>query len=125
MTFLTNLRVTRRLCNLKLVIEGKTGKQIPESSGLDFSANDFALSDAAKKTSDPLSRGCTADLPLLEALLAICTKNTKSHVNPKCKFGSCKSHSTLITSLSECQYRCRRFILLVCICICINVYIIL
>ena len=38
------------LCNFRLVLEGKTDKEIPESSRLEFLenflANNFALSDA-------------------------------------------------------------------------------
>ena len=49
-TFLTILRVTEILCSFKLVLEGKTGKEIPESSRLEFlekfSGNNFALSVA-------------------------------------------------------------------------------
>ena len=49
MTFLTILGVTEILCSFKLVLEGKTGKEIPESSRLEFlekfSANNFALSE--------------------------------------------------------------------------------
>ena len=37
MTFLTIFGVTEILCSLKLVVEGKTGKEIPESSRLEFS----------------------------------------------------------------------------------------
>ena len=37
MTFLTILEVTKILCSLRLVLEGKTGKEIPESSRLKFS----------------------------------------------------------------------------------------
>ena len=63
------------LCSFKLVIEGKTGKEIPESSKLEFlekvSANNFALSDAGDNTSGLLNRGGKADLPLLKTLLAI------------------------------------------------------
>ena len=36
MTFLTILGVTEILCSFKLVLEGKTGKEIPESSILEF-----------------------------------------------------------------------------------------
>ena len=36
MTFLTILEVTK-ICSLRLVLEGKTGKEIPESSRLEFS----------------------------------------------------------------------------------------
>ena len=33
-TFLTNLAVSEILCNIRLVLEGKTGKGIPDSSRL-------------------------------------------------------------------------------------------
>ena len=36
MTFLTILGVTEILCSFRLVLERKTGKEIPESSRLDF-----------------------------------------------------------------------------------------
>ena len=75
MTFLTILGVTEILCSFKLVIGRKTGKEMPESSKLkfleEFSANNFALSDAEDNTSGPLNRGVIADLPLLRILLAI------------------------------------------------------
>ena len=35
-TFLTILRVTKILCSFRLVLEGKTGKEIFESSRLEF-----------------------------------------------------------------------------------------
>ena len=48
MTFLTILGVTKILCSFRLVLEEKTGNEIPESSRLEFlekfSANNFALS---------------------------------------------------------------------------------
>ena len=48
-TFLTILGVTEILCSFRLVLEGKTGKQIPESSRLEFLekflANNFPSSD--------------------------------------------------------------------------------
>ena len=76
-TFLTILKVTEILCSFRLVIEGKTGKDIPELSRLEslerFSTNNFALSDAEDNTSWPLNRGGIADLPLLR------TQNAKSH----------------------------------------------
>ena len=63
----------------KLVLEGKTGKEIPESSRLEFlenfSAKNFALSNAEDNTSGPLNRGGMADLPLLRRLLAIRQKS--------------------------------------------------
>ena len=79
MTFLTILGVTEILCSFKLVLEGKTGKEIPKSSRLGFiekfSASNFALSDAEDNTSEPLNKGGIADLPLLRKLLAICQKS--------------------------------------------------
>ena len=49
MTFLTILGFTD-MSSFRLVLEGKTGKEIPESSRLEFLekflANNFALSDA-------------------------------------------------------------------------------
>ena len=67
------------LCSFRLVLEGKTGKEIPESSRFEFLekflANNFALSDAEDNTSGPLNRGGIADLPLLRTLLAIRQKS--------------------------------------------------
>ena len=75
MTFLTILGVRELLWSFKLVLEGKLGKEIPESSRLEFrekfSANNFALSDAEYSTSGTWNRRGIADLPLLRTLLAI------------------------------------------------------
>ena len=75
MTFLTILAVIKILYSFRLVPEGKKGKEIPESSKLEFlekfSANKFALSEAEDNTSGPLNRGGIEDLSLLRALLAI------------------------------------------------------
>ena len=79
MTFLTILGDTEILCSFQLVLEGKTGKEIPESSRLEFlekfSAYNFALSDVEDNISRPLNRGGIADLPLLKTLLAIRQKS--------------------------------------------------
>ena len=75
MTFLTILGVMEILCSFRLVLEEKIGKEMLESSRLDFLgkllANNFALSDAEDNTSSPLNKGGIADLPLLRTLLAI------------------------------------------------------
>ena len=67
------------LCSFRLVLEGKTGKEIPESSKLEFLekilANNFALSGAEDNTFGPLNRGGIADLPLWRTLLAIRQKS--------------------------------------------------
>ena len=74
MIFLTILGVMEILCSFRLFLERKTGKEIPESSRLEFLekclANNFALSDAEENTSHPLNRGGIADLPLLRTVLA-------------------------------------------------------
>ena len=63
----------------KLVLEGKTGKEITESSRLEFlekfSANNFALSDAEDNTFGPLNRRGIGDLAMLRTLLAIHQKS--------------------------------------------------
>ena len=78
-TFLYILGITEILCSFRLVVEGKTDKEIPDSSRLEFlekySANNFALSDAEDNTCRPLNRGGIADLPLLRTLLAIRQKS--------------------------------------------------
>ena len=63
MTFLTILGVMEILCsfrNIMYFLEGETGKEIPESSRLEFLekflANNFALSDTEDNTSGLLNR---------------------------------------------------------------------
>ena len=79
MTFLTILEVMEILCSVRLVLEGRPGKEIPESSRLEFlekiSVNNFALPDAEENTSGSSNRGGIADLPLLRTLLAIHQKS--------------------------------------------------
>ena len=79
MTFLTILGITEILCSFRLVLEGKTGKEISESSRLEFLekflASNSALSDAEDKTSGPLNSGGIADFSLLKILLAIGQKS--------------------------------------------------
>ena len=78
MTFLTILGVTETLYSFRLVLEGKTGNEIPESLRLKLleksSANSFALLGAEGNTSRPLNRRAIADLPYLRALSSICQK---------------------------------------------------
>ena len=60
LTFLTILGVMEILCSFRLVLGGKTGKEIPELSRLEllkkFLANNFALSDA-----EDTPPGCSID----------------------------------------------------------------
>ena len=81
MTFLTILAVTEILCSFKLVIEWKAGKEISESSRLEFlekiSGNNFTLSESQYNSSGLLNRGGIADLLFLRTLLAIRQKSRK------------------------------------------------
>ena len=67
------------LCSFRLVLEGKTDKEIPKSSRLEFLKkfleNNFALSDVEDNTLGPVNRGSIWDLPLLVALLVIRPKS--------------------------------------------------
>ena len=119
--------VTEILCSFKLVLEGKTDKEIPESSRLEFkeifSANNFALSDAEDNTSGPLNREGLADLPLLKTLLAIPQKSREPSFWEVMDsfvllaYASLAASRTLLqrllTSLSQLYLRIRRFFSLV------------
>ena len=95
MTFLTNSEVTWILCNFGLVLERKLVKEILKSSRLEvlekFFANSFGLSET-KDHLRAIKWGNAADVLILRTLLA-------SHKN---LFAS-------ITSVSEFQFRCRKF----------------
>ena len=60
------------MCTFRLVLEGKTGNEIPQSSRLElfekFLGNNFALSDAEDNTSGRFNRGGKADLPFLRTI---------------------------------------------------------
>ena len=79
MAFLTILGVTEILCSFRLLLEGKTSKEITVSPRLEFLekflVNNFALSDVVETTSGPLNRGGIADFPLLRTALAIYQKS--------------------------------------------------
>ena len=126
MTFLTILGVMEILCSFRLVLEGTTDKEKPESSRFEFLeksiANNFALSGAEDNTSSSLNRGGIADLPSLRTLLAIRQKSREPgfwevihsfFFSSRCKFGSFKNLFATITSLSELCFRFKRFLLLV------------
>ena len=125
MTFLSILGVTEILCSFRLAIEGKTSKEIPQSSRLEFlekfPANNVALSDVEDNTSRLLNRRGIADLPLLRTLLAIRQVTRAKFLESNgffsfisiCKIGSFKNPFAKITSLSKLYFRIRRFIFLV------------
>ena len=74
MTFLTKLGITWILCIFRLVLEGKAGKEIHESSWLGlfkkFAGYDFGLSDGEDNTFGPLNKKGIADLLLQAAFNA-------------------------------------------------------
>ena len=77
MTFLPSWELVKYyIYSFRLVLEGKTDKEISGSSRLEFleefSANYFA--DVVENISRLLKRGGTADLSLLRTILAICPK---------------------------------------------------
>ena len=114
MTFLTILGVTEILYSFRLVLEAKTGKEIPESSGLQFLekflANNFPLSDAEDNTSGLLIRGGIADLPFLRTLTAIPQKSGDSNFWEKINSfvlladASLAASRTLLKRLLACLY---------------------
>ena len=79
MTFLTNMGVTEILHSFRLVLEGKTDKDILKSSRSEFLekflANSFVLSHAEGNTSVSLNREGVSDLSLLRTLIAIHQKS--------------------------------------------------
>ena len=107
------------LCSFRLVLEGKTGKEIPKSSRFEFLekflANNFALSDTEDNTSSLLNRGGIADLPLLRTPLASRQKSREPSFWEMMDSFVLVAYASLatITSLSELYFRFRRFILLV------------
>ena len=81
LSFLAVLGVTEILCSFRFTLEKKTGKEIPDSSRLEFlgkfSENNFTLSDAKDNTSGLLNRAGIANLPLLRTILAIYQNSQK------------------------------------------------
>ena len=105
------------LYSFRLVLEGKTDKEIPESSRLVFleklSANDFALPDAEDNTSRPLNRGSIADLPLLRTLLVIRQKSREPRFWEVMDSFVFLAYASLVTSRTLLQQllACLNFIL--------------
>ena len=79
MTLIYRNIVVTEICSFRLLLEGKPGKEIIESSTFEavkkYSANNFALLDTEHNTLRSLNRGGIANLPLLRTLLAIRQKS--------------------------------------------------
>ena len=59
MTFLTNTGVTKMLCSFRLVLERKTGKEMPESSRLEFLEKVFSKQFSLIRC---MYRGCVVQM---------------------------------------------------------------
>ena len=107
MTFLTILGVTEILCSFRLVLEGKTGKEIPESSRSEFLEKNLKrfysrcafVENTSNSSKVPRAKFLGSD----PYFCFICTS----------KFGSFKNPFATITSLPQIYFRYRRFSLLV------------
>ena len=125
MTILTILRVMEILCSFRLVLEGKTCKEMSQSSRLEFVekflANNFALSSAEGSTSGSLNRRALVELPLLRTLLAIRQKSREPSfwevmdsfvLVAYANLENFKNPFAMIISLSELYFRFRRLTLI-------------
>ena len=125
MTILTILRVMEILCSFRLILEGKTGKEMSQSSRLEFVekflANNFALSSAEGSTSGSLNRRALVELPLLRTLLAIRQKSREPSfwevmnsfvLVAYANLENFKNPFAMIISLSELYFRFRRLTLI-------------
>ena len=72
--FVMTLLTIEILCSSRLVLEGKTGKEIRETSRLEFIEKYLTNNIYEDNTYGLLNRGGIVDLPLLRTLLAICQK---------------------------------------------------
>ena len=114
------------LRSFRLVLGGKIGKEMPESSGLEFlekfSMDIFALSDAEDNTSNMLNRGTSYGRFFIENTIRNSPKVPRAqflevmdsfvlvaYVSQFCSF---KNPFAVITSLFELFFRFRGFILL-------------
>ena len=107
MIFLTILRIVEILCSFTLVLEGKTGKEMPDSSILEFVerflANNFALSSAKGNFSGSSNRKGTAELPFLRPLLAIRQKSQEASLWEMMDFFVLVAYGNLATSRTLLQ----------------------
>ena len=123
MAFLPILGVIEILCSFRLVLEGETGKDIPESSRLEFlekfSANNFFIRCRRQHlwaVEQRRYRRFTFVENTWEFARVPRTKflgsNGLSCFISICRFGSFKNPFATITGLSEFYFRFRRLILL-------------
>ena len=125
MNFLIIFGITEISCSFRLVSEGKTGKEIPESSRLEFFkkflAKDFFIRCKREHFHwTELNRVSITDLPLLRRLLAIFQELRDPSFWEVMESFILLAHASLaspktlfVTSLSELYLRSRRFILFI------------
>ena len=126
-SFLSQIKVNYDLSNhlgsytlssFRLVLEGKTGKNIPELSRLflkKFSVNNFALTDAEHNTCSLLNGGGIAGLPLLRTLLAVRQTSPEPRFWEVMEYFVLLAYASLAASrnLSKLYFRSKKFIFLV------------
>ena len=122
--FVNNLRVTGILCSCRLVLEGKAGKEIPDSLRVELleqiSANNLVLSNKENNSSRSFSRAGIEYLPLLKKLLAICQKLWQPSFWERILFyftsirksDNFRNSFAMVTRLFELPVKCRKLILL-------------
>ena len=126
MTFLTILGVTEILCSFRLVLEGKTGKEIPASSRLDFLGKVFRkqfyfirwrrkhlqVVEWRRYSRFTFVENTITNSPEVSRVIFLGNDGFFCFIST-CKFDSLKNPFVTITSLSELYFRFRRFVLLV------------
>ena len=123
MTFLNVLGVPKILCSFRLVLEGKTGKKIPESSRLEFLEKFFFSKQFCwRQHPQAIEQRSCSRFTFVENTISNSPKIPKAQFLGShgffcfisiCKFDSFKNPSATITSLSELSFRFKRFILLI------------
>ena len=125
MTFLYVLGVTEILCSFRLVLEGKTGNKITESSRLEFKekifANKFFFTRCKRQHPWAVEEKGYSGFTIVENTISNLPKvlrakflvsNRPFSFSSICMFGTFKNPFATTTSLSELCFRFGRFTLL-------------
>ena len=122
MTLFIILGVTKILCSLRLVPEGKTGKEIPGSSRLRVFSKQFCSIRCRRQHLQAIELRRYSRFTFVENTTGNSLKALRAMFLGSdglscfisiCKFGNFKNPFPTITSLSEVCFRFRRYILLV------------
>ena len=97
----------KNIIQFQIILEGKTGNEIPECSILEslekFLSNDFALSGVEDNTYDPLNRGSIADLAICQNSRELSFWEVMDSVG-LVAYASLASSRTLLQRLLACLY---------------------